>query len=132
MDRRQFGKLIVGAGAATAGSAEATEKTLAQAQRMQRVTAASSSDLLNLPAELRPVLEQEYPRFSDAEYRRRHEALARVMEAGGIDHLRQDTRTDEELRAGAHGFVHVFARKNRSRTNQKIALVVLRELRDRL
>jgi len=41
---------------------------------MQRVTGASSSDILSLPAELRPVLEQNYPRFSDAEYARRHNA----------------------------------------------------------
>src|SRR5262249_37542497 len=86
MDRRQFGKLVVGAGAATAGAAESTE-TFGESPRMQRVTGASSSDLLNLPTELRPVLEQQYPRFSDAEYRRRHEALAKVMEASGVDHV---------------------------------------------
>ena len=30
---------------------------------------------------------QEYPRFSDAEYARRHRALQAVMEAAGVDHL---------------------------------------------
>jgi Xaa-Pro dipeptidase len=86
MDRRHFGKLVVGAGAATAAVSESTD-ALSQTQRMQRVTGASSSDILSLPAELRPVLEQNYPRFSDAEYARRHNALAKVMEGNGVDHL---------------------------------------------
>lgn len=30
---------------------------------------------------------QEYPRFSDAEYARRHKALGAVMEKAGVDHL---------------------------------------------
>jgi Xaa-Pro aminopeptidase len=33
------------------------------------------------------VKEQEYPRFSDAEYARRRAALGRVMEERGVDHL---------------------------------------------
>ena len=36
---------------------------------------------------LNPILEQEYPRFSDAEYARRHAALAKVLERAGVDHL---------------------------------------------
>ena len=36
---------------------------------------------------LRAILAQEYPRFSDAEYARRHRALQQVMEAAGVDHL---------------------------------------------
>lgn len=32
-------------------------------------------------------MQQEYPRFSDAEYARRHQALAGVMEKAGVDHL---------------------------------------------
>jgi Xaa-Pro aminopeptidase len=36
---------------------------------------------------LRAIVAQEYPRFSDAEYARRHAALARVMEERGLDHL---------------------------------------------
>ena len=32
-------------------------------------------------------MEQEYPRFSDAEYARRHQQLAAVMEDAGVDHL---------------------------------------------
>jgi hypothetical protein len=47
----------------------------------------SASEALNLPAELEPIFEQSYPRFSDAEYRRRHGALARVMEKADVDHL---------------------------------------------
>ncbi len=89
MDRREFGRLVVGAGAATAAS-EATDalgQTPATSRSMQRMTPAASSDVLNLPPELRPVLEQSHPRFSDAEYVRRHNALARVMEAAGVDHL---------------------------------------------
>jgi Xaa-Pro dipeptidase len=86
MDRRQFGKLVMGAGAATAAASEATD-AVGQTQRMQRVTGAPSSDVLSLPAELRPVLEQNYPRFSDAEYKRRRNALAKVMESAGVDHV---------------------------------------------
>lgn len=48
---------------------------------------ASASDLPDLPPELRPLLEQNYPRFSDAEYARRRDALARVMEGAGVDDL---------------------------------------------
>lgn len=36
---------------------------------------------------LKAVMEQEYPRFSDAEYARRHRQLAAVMEKAGVDHL---------------------------------------------
>jgi Xaa-Pro dipeptidase len=45
------------------------------------------SDVIKLPPELRAIFEQNYPRFSDAEYLRRRNALARVMEAAGADHL---------------------------------------------
>ena len=86
MDRRQFGKLVVGAGAATAATSEATD-AFSETQKMQRVTGAASSDMLSLPSDLRPVLEQNYPRFSDAEYKRRHNALAKVMESAGVDHV---------------------------------------------
>jgi Xaa-Pro dipeptidase len=36
---------------------------------------------------LTSLIEQEYPRFSDAEYARRHQALSRLMLQAGIDHL---------------------------------------------
>jgi Xaa-Pro aminopeptidase len=42
---------------------------------------------INLAPRLRAIVEQEYPRFSDAEYERRHRALAALMEARGLDHL---------------------------------------------
>jgi Xaa-Pro dipeptidase len=36
---------------------------------------------------MRQILEQEYPRFSDAEYARRHQALNDVMNKHDVDHL---------------------------------------------
>ena len=33
-----------------------------------------------------PIFQQEYPRFSDAEYARRHAALGKVLEEAGVDH----------------------------------------------
>lgn len=42
---------------------------------------------ISLPPRLRAVVEQEYPRFSDAEYARRHRALAALMAERGLDHL---------------------------------------------
>jgi Xaa-Pro aminopeptidase len=42
---------------------------------------------LKLDARLLSIMEMEYPRFSDAEYARRHRALAAVMEKAGVDHL---------------------------------------------
>jgi Xaa-Pro aminopeptidase len=43
--------------------------------------------MLELPERLRTIVAQEYPRFSDAEYARRHRALQAVMERAGVDHL---------------------------------------------
>src|SRR5216110_1298147 len=43
--------------------------------------------MLDLPPRLRAILAQEYPRFSDAEYARRHRALQAVMDAAAVDHL---------------------------------------------
>ena len=42
---------------------------------------------LKLEPRLRAILNQEYPRFSRAEYERRHRALGAVMENAGVDHL---------------------------------------------
>ena len=53
---------------------------------MQRIKVPSPSDVLQLPGELRRC-SIEYPRFSNAEYARRKNALARVMESAGVDHL---------------------------------------------
>jgi Xaa-Pro aminopeptidase len=45
------------------------------------------SDALKLDPRLRKIMDMEYPRFSDAEYARRHRALAAVMEKADVDHL---------------------------------------------
>ena len=42
---------------------------------------------LKLEPRLKRIMAQEYPRFSDAEYARRHKALGAVMEKAGVDHL---------------------------------------------
>jgi len=42
---------------------------------------------LALEPRLRALVEQEYPRFSDAEYARRKERLQRAMEKAEVDHL---------------------------------------------
>ena len=42
---------------------------------------------LNLEPRLQAIMQQQYPRFSDAEYARRHQALAGVMGKHGCDHL---------------------------------------------
>jgi len=47
----------------------------------------SPSALLRLPPDLQSIFEQSYPRFSDAEYARRHAGIARAMEAAGADHV---------------------------------------------
>ena len=43
--------------------------------------------LPELPQRLKPLLEAEYPRFSDAEIQRRRSAMAAVMAERNIDHL---------------------------------------------
>jgi Xaa-Pro dipeptidase len=86
MNRRRFGKLVMAAGAVTAGASGGTDAT-GQPQASPSPEGASASAALALPPELRPIFEQNYPRFSDAEYKRRHDALARVMESAGTDHL---------------------------------------------
>jgi Xaa-Pro aminopeptidase len=43
--------------------------------------------MIDLEPRLRAIVAQEYPRFSDAEYARRHRALQAVMEKAGVDHL---------------------------------------------
>src|SRR5215468_2339889 len=42
---------------------------------------------LSLPANLRRIVEAEYPRFSAAEMARRRAAIARVMDENAVDHL---------------------------------------------
>ena len=48
---------------------------------------AEAADRLQLPSDLQSIFEQSYPRFSDAEYARRHAGIARAMEAAGVDHV---------------------------------------------
>ena len=47
----------------------------------------STENPLNLEPRLLAIVQQDYPRFSDAEYARRHRALADVMAKQGCDHL---------------------------------------------
>lgn len=47
----------------------------------------NDSSTLGLEPRLQAILQQEYPRFSDAEYARRQAALAAVMDKHGCDHL---------------------------------------------
>src|SRR5260370_7785911 len=42
---------------------------------------------LRLPSDLRAIFEQSYPRFSDAEYARRHAGIARAMAGAGAHHV---------------------------------------------
>jgi len=42
---------------------------------------------LNIEPRLAAIMAQAYPRFSDAEYARRHQRLAEVMAKAGVDHL---------------------------------------------
>ena len=42
---------------------------------------------ISLEPRLQAILEQEYPRFSDTEYARRHQALAALMHKNALDHL---------------------------------------------
>ncbi len=46
-----------------------------------------TADDLKLDPRLTAIMEQEYPRFSEAEYARRHKLLAGVMEKADVDHL---------------------------------------------
>jgi Xaa-Pro aminopeptidase len=43
--------------------------------------------MLSLEPRLRDIVAQEYPRFSDAEYARRHRALQQAMQEREVDHL---------------------------------------------
>lgn len=46
-----------------------------------------NANLLRLDPKLAAILEQEYPRFSEAEYARRHKLLGEAMAKSGADHL---------------------------------------------
>lgn len=51
------------------------------------MSTAKAENPLSLEPRLLAVLRQEYPRFSTAEYVRRHQALAAAMDRHGCDHL---------------------------------------------
>jgi len=51
------------------------------------MVSAHSSNTLDLEPRLKAIMKMEYPRFSDAEYARRHKLLDGVMEKTGVDHL---------------------------------------------
>src|SRR5579859_6887490 len=42
---------------------------------------------LDIEPRLAAIMARDYPRFSDAEYARRHQRLADVMAKAGVDHL---------------------------------------------
>lgn len=42
---------------------------------------------LDIEPRLKAIMARDYPRFSDAEYARRHQRLAEVMAKAGVDHL---------------------------------------------
>ena len=85
MDRRQFNSAMLAGGASVAALGVNSEQSAAQAPTSSAST--SGFELLRLPEIYRPIFEQNYPRFSDAEYARRHQALAKVMEAANLDHV---------------------------------------------
>ena len=47
----------------------------------------NNANPLQLDPKLAAILAQEYPRFSEAEYARRHKRLGEVMAKAGVDHL---------------------------------------------
>ncbi len=64
------------------------DKRRSGGRKMARITNHESRITpLKIAPRLRAIMQQEYPRFSDAEYARRHKALAAVMEKAGVDHL---------------------------------------------
>jgi len=59
----------------------------------------SELNKLHLEPRLEAIMQQEYPRFSDAEYARRHKLLDGVMQKAGVDHLL--VVTDHRVRSGS-------------------------------
>jgi Xaa-Pro aminopeptidase len=86
MDRRQFNSAVLAGGASIVTTPSSVNQAAAQASNSAS-SSASGFEQLRLPESYRPIFEQNYPRFSDAEYTRRHTALAKVMEAAGLDHV---------------------------------------------
>jgi Xaa-Pro dipeptidase len=80
MDRRKFGKLSLGTVAAAAGGTTVLAPTAAQETSLPR-------GIAQLPADLRSLLSQSFPKFSDAEYARRERLLGQLMERTNVDHI---------------------------------------------
>lgn len=80
MDRRKFGKLSLGTVAATAGAVAPLAHAQAQETPLPR-------SIAQLPADLRALMSQSFPKFSDAEYTRRERLLGQVMEKADVDHI---------------------------------------------
>jgi Xaa-Pro dipeptidase len=78
MDRREFGRLSLGTMVA-AGGAAPVAPALAQGAPPPR-------SISQLPANLRALVDQTFPKFSDAEYARRERLLGGVMERANVDH----------------------------------------------
>src|SRR5882672_3390728 len=78
MDRREFGKLSLGTVAAAAGGA--APPALAQ-------DAPAPRSIAQLPAELRALVGETFPKFSGGEYARRERLLGQVMERANVDHV---------------------------------------------
>ena len=78
MDRREFGMLSLASVAATAGAV--APHALAQQTALPR-------SIAQLPGDLRALMEQSFPKFSDAEYARRERLLGQLMERAEVDHI---------------------------------------------
>src|SRR6266478_730931 len=63
-----------------------TETSGARHQAKTHVTDSPSAPL-RLPSDLQSIFAQSYPRFSDAEYARRHAGIARAVAAADADHV---------------------------------------------
>jgi Xaa-Pro aminopeptidase len=53
---------------------------------MERPVTPEATNPLRLPSDLQSIFQQSYPRFSDAEYFRRHAGVARAMASADVDH----------------------------------------------
>jgi hypothetical protein len=90
MDRREFSSMLLAAGTVATG----TQAGDAAAQGAAAHTSGSSGfELLRLSEDYRKIFEQSYPRFSDAEYKRRRDAMAAKMAAAGLDYVLMVTST---------------------------------------
>ena len=85
MDRRQFNSAVLVGGATVATLGANPEPVLGQTSGAN--VSSSGFEQLRLPESYRAIFEQNYPRFSEGEYARRHQALAKVMEAANLDYV---------------------------------------------